>query len=98
MTDQILVNFQTLHNASQEVQNSAKRIDTMLTDLRREVTAIAQSWQGQAQQGYNAQQAKWDLAASELQQTCAKIASSLESAAVHYNQTETKNANLWNGG
>ncbi|MBO1417170.1 WXG100 family type VII secretion target [Streptomyces sp. FH025] len=95
MSDHILVNFQTLHQASQDVQTSANKIEQMLSDLRQDVTKIAQSWQGQAQQGYNAQQTKWDQAASDLKQTCAKIAGSLEQAAVSYQQTETKNAGLW---
>ncbi|MFF2144680.1 WXG100 family type VII secretion target [Kitasatospora sp. NPDC058190] len=95
MDGHILVNFQTLHQASQEVQSSANKIEHMLSELRKEVTKIAQSWQGQAQQGYNAQQAKWDSAAQELKETCAKIAGSLESAAISYQQTEKQNAGLW---
>lgn len=95
VTDHILVNFQTLHQASQDVQNSANKIEHMLSELKKEVTKISQGWQGQAQQGYNAQQAKWDGAAQNLKDTCAKISSSLESAAQSYNATEKKNAGLW---
>ncbi|MFD5466195.1 WXG100 family type VII secretion target [Kitasatospora sp. NPDC127059] len=96
MTDHILVNFQTLHQASQDVQTSANKIEQMLSDLRKEVTKISHGWQGQAQQGYNAQQTKWDGAAQDLKDTCAKISSSLESAAQSYHATEKKNAGLWN--
>ncbi|GGV02272.1 WXG100 family type VII secretion target [Kitasatospora aureofaciens] len=97
MSDHILVNFQTLHQASQDVQNSANKIEQMLSDLRKEVVKISQGWQGQAQQGYNAQQTKWDNSAQDLKDTCAKISSSLESAAQSYQQTEKKNAGLWQG-
>ncbi|MFI9365492.1 WXG100 family type VII secretion target [Kitasatospora sp. NPDC053057] len=97
MSDHILVNFQTLHQASQDVQNSANKIESMLSDLRKEVVKISHGWQGQAQQGYNAQQAKWDSAAQNLKDTCAKISGSLESAAQSYHATEKKNAGLWQG-
>ncbi|MER6303419.1 WXG100 family type VII secretion target [Kitasatospora sp. NPDC001539] len=95
MSDHILVNFQTVHHAAEEVKASAGRIDTMLSDLKKDVARIAQSWQGKAQEGYHAQQVKWDSAASNLKETCSKIASSLESAAQSYKQTEDANAKLW---
>ncbi|MEV7602095.1 WXG100 family type VII secretion target [Kitasatospora sp. NPDC089797] len=97
MTDHILVNFQTLHQASQDVQTSANKIDHMLSELRKEVTKISQGWQGQAQQGYKAQQDKWDGAANDLKDTCGKISGSLEAAAQSYHATEKKNAGLWQG-
>ncbi|MFE5586197.1 WXG100 family type VII secretion target [Kitasatospora sp. NPDC056531] len=95
MSDHILVNFQTVHNAAEEVKASAARIETMLNDLKKDVTRISQSWQGAAQEGYNAQQTKWDSAATNLHETCGKIASSLESAAQSYKATEDQNAKLW---
>ncbi|MBD0688971.1 WXG100 family type VII secretion target [Streptomyces sp. CBMA123] len=97
MTDHILVNFQTLHQASQDVQNSANKIDHMLGELQKEVTKISHGWQGQAQQGYKTQQTKWDNAAQDLKDTCGKISSALESAAQNYQATEKKNAGLWGG-
>ncbi|WP_316529222.1 WXG100 family type VII secretion target [Kitasatospora brasiliensis] len=95
MSDQILVNFQTVHTAAEEVKASAARIDQMLNDLKGNVTRIASSWQGAAQQGYQAHQAIWDSKAADLQQTCSKIAGSLEQAAQSYKATEDSNSKLW---
>ncbi|MFI8460304.1 WXG100 family type VII secretion target [Kitasatospora sp. NPDC085464] len=95
MSDHILVNFQTVHNAAEEVKASAGRIEQMLSDLKKDVTRIAQSWQGKAQEGYKIQQDKWDSAANDLHTTCNQIAASLESAAQSYRTTEDKNASLW---
>jgi WXG100 family type VII secretion target len=98
VSDHILVNFQTVHNAAEEVKASSARIETLLGDLQKDVTRISQSWQGAAQEGYNAQQTKWNNAASNLHDTCVKIASSLESAAQQYKATEDQNAKLWHNG
>ncbi|MET8628159.1 WXG100 family type VII secretion target [Kitasatospora sp. NPDC004669] len=95
MSDHILVNFQTVHNAAEEVKASTARIEALLNDLKKDVTRISQSWQGAAQEGYNAQQAKWDNAASNLHDTCGKIAGSLENAAQSYKATEDQNSKMW---
>ncbi|MEU8516071.1 WXG100 family type VII secretion target [Kitasatospora sp. NPDC048722] len=95
MTDQILVNFDTIHSAAEQVKASAAQIDHLLEELKQGVTKISASWEGAAQQGYRAHQAKWDAKAADLQQACAQIAASLESAAQGYRATETKNTNAW---
>lgn len=95
MSEHILVNFQTVHQAAEEVKASASRIDHLLNDLKGNVTRIASSWQGAAQQGYQAHQAKWDAKANDLQQVCTQIANSLEQAAQSYRSTEDANAKLW---
>ncbi|MEU8926031.1 WXG100 family type VII secretion target [Kitasatospora sp. NPDC048545] len=95
MSDHILVNFETVHNAAEEVKASAGRIEQLLSDLKTDVTRIAQSWQGKAQEGYNIQQAKWDSSANDLHTACMQIAASLENAAQSYRTTEDSNAKLW---
>ncbi|MFJ7912541.1 WXG100 family type VII secretion target [Kitasatospora sp. NPDC096204] len=95
MSEHILVNFQTVHQAAEEVKASASRIDHLLNDLKGNVTRIASSWQGAAQQGYQAHQAKWDAKANDLQQVCTQIATSLENAAQSYRTTEDANTKLW---
>ncbi|MBV2151719.1 WXG100 family type VII secretion target [Kitasatospora sp. SUK 42] len=95
MSDHILVNFETVHNAAEEVRGSAHRIDQLLTDLKKDVQRVAASWQGAAQEGYNAHQAQWDQRAAHLQQVCSQIAGSLDKAAQSYRSTEDANAKLW---
>ncbi|MQS12282.1 WXG100 family type VII secretion target [Streptomyces kaniharaensis] len=95
MPDHILVNFETLQNAAGEVKAAAARINQLLEDLKGDVTKISASWEGQAQQGYQAHQAQWDAKAADLQQVCANIAGALEAAALSYKSTEDKNASRW---
>ncbi|RKT17885.1 WXG100 family type VII secretion target [Streptomyces sp. 1114.5] len=95
MSDHILVNFETVHHAAEEVRASAGRIDQLLNDLKGNVTRIASSWQGVAQEGYQAHQKIWDDRAKDLQQVCSQIATSLDNAAQSYKTTEDNNAKLW---
>ncbi|MEV6978159.1 WXG100 family type VII secretion target [Kitasatospora sp. NPDC093806] len=98
MTEHILVNFQTIKSASAEVRRTAQTIQHQLEELKAGVTKISASWEGNAQQGYQAHQAKWDQRALHLQQVLAQIATSLDGAANSYQSTENRNAGLWNAG
>ncbi|WAL74084.1 WXG100 family type VII secretion target [Kitasatospora sp. YST-16] len=91
----ILVNFQTIQNASSEVRQTASRIQNQLDDLKAGVQRIASSWEGAAQQGYQARQAQWDAKAADLQQVLARIATALDNAAQSYQQTENSNSQIW---
>jgi WXG100 family type VII secretion target len=91
----ILVNFSTIQNASQEVKQTASRIQQQLDDLKAGVSRIASSWQGSAQEGYQARQREWDQRAADLQQVLQQISQALESAAQSYQDTEDKNRNIW---
>ncbi|MFE1321810.1 WXG100 family type VII secretion target [Kitasatospora phosalacinea] len=91
----ILVNFQTIQNASSEVRQTASRIQNQLDDLKAGVQRIASSWEGAAQQGYQARQAQWDAKAADLQEVLGRIATALDNAAQSYQQTENSNAAVW---
>ncbi|MFD7734656.1 WXG100 family type VII secretion target [Kitasatospora phosalacinea] len=91
----ILVNFQTIQNASSEVRQTAARIQSQLDDLKAGVQRIASSWEGAAQQGYQARQAQWDAKAADLQEVLGRIAGALDNAAQSYQQTENSNQAIW---
>ncbi|MFB6892590.1 WXG100 family type VII secretion target [Kitasatospora sp. NPDC056327] len=97
MAEHILVNFETIKNASSEVRRTAQTVKHQLDELRSGVTKIAGSWEGAAQQGYQAHQTKWDDRANHLQQVLEQIAKSLDNAAESYRSTENRNATLWTG-
>lgn len=95
MSDNILVNFETVRNAGAEVRSTAQRIHQQLEELKSGVKKIAVSWEGAAQQGYQAHQAKWDARANDLQQVLSQIAGTLDKAAESYQATERSNTGLW---
>ncbi|MFJ8046338.1 WXG100 family type VII secretion target [Kitasatospora sp. NPDC096147] len=95
MGDQILVSFETIQNASSEIKQGASRIQSQLDDLKAGVQAVASSWTGVAQEGYQARQTEWDRSAADLQQALQQISVTLDNAAQSYQATEQKNAGIW---
>ncbi|WP_371481472.1 WXG100 family type VII secretion target [Kitasatospora sp. NBC_00315] len=95
MSGHILVNFSVIQNAGSEVRQTAARIQAQLDELKSGVKKIAASWEGAAQEGYQAYQAQWDNKAADLQQVLGQIGSSLDQAAQGYQETENKNKQIW---
>ncbi|MEU8685695.1 MULTISPECIES: WXG100 family type VII secretion target [Streptomyces] len=97
MSGQILVNFATISQASSDVRGTANNIRQQLDDLEAGVKKIAASWEGAAQEGYQARQREWDQRAASLHSTLEAIAKALDQAAQNYQSTEHKNSGIWGG-
>ncbi|MCW2875728.1 WXG100 family type VII secretion target [Actinacidiphila oryziradicis] len=95
MSGQILVNFQTISQASTDVRQTAGNIKRQLDDLEAGVKKIATTWEGSAQEAYQAKQSEWDQRAASLHQTLEQIAKALDTAAQNYQATESKNQQIW---
>ncbi|MGY0491364.1 WXG100 family type VII secretion target [Streptomyces sp. WG-D5] len=95
MSGQVLVNFQTISQASQDVKSTASRVRQQLDDLEAGVKRIASTWEGAAQEGYQAKQNEWDQRAASLHQTLESIARALDTAAQNYQATESRNTSVW---
>ncbi|KPI12771.1 hypothetical protein OK074_8882 [Actinobacteria bacterium OK074] len=91
----ILVNYATITNASTDVKSTAGRIKQQLDDLEAAVKRVANTWEGEAQEGYQRKQREWDQTAADLHATLLKIATALQSAADSYQATEKSNASTW---
>ncbi|GHH16613.1 WXG100 family type VII secretion target [Streptomyces lanatus] len=91
----ILVNYATITNASTDVKSTAGRIKQQLDDLEAAVKRVAQSWEGEAQEGYQRKQAEWDKTAADLHATLLKISTALQNAAENYQATEKSNSTTW---
>ncbi|MEU3709384.1 WXG100 family type VII secretion target [Streptomyces catenulae] len=96
MSGHILVNAETIQQASQDVKRTAGQIRQQLDDLEAGVKRIASTWEGAAKEGYQARQREWDKRAHSLQQTLEAISKALHEASVNYRDTEHRNANMWN--
>lgn len=91
----ILVNFATVTQASTDVKSTAGRIKSQLDDLESMVKRVASTWEGSAQEGYQAKQRQWDQTADHLHQVLMKISTALQNSADNYQSTEKSNANVW---
>ncbi len=93
----ILVNFQTVSQASSDVRTTANSIKSQLDDLEAAVKRVANTWEGSAQEGYQTKQRQWDQTADHLHQVLMKISTALQNSADNYQSTEKANANVWGG-
>lgn len=91
----ILVNFQTVSQASSDVRTTANNIKSQLDDLEAAVKRVASTWEGSAQEGYQNKQRQWDQTADHLHQVLMKISTALQNSADNYQSTEKANANVW---
>jgi 6 kDa early secretory antigenic target len=92
---EIKVTFGALEAARADVAGTATRISGRLDDLRRAVTPLAATWEGQAAAEYQARQRQWDTAAADLTRVLADIGRALGEAEAGYRATENANAALW---
>ncbi len=94
---EIKVTFSALAAAQSDVKATAGRIHTQLEDLRRYLAPMVATWTGQAAEGYQATQRKWDTSAADLTQVLEQIGVGLGRANNEYQVTEQRNAGLWPG-
>ena len=92
---QIKGTFGAREVARTDVAGPATRISGRLDDLRRAVTPLAATWQGQAADEYQNRQRQWDTAAADLARVLADIGRALGEAEAGYRATENTNAALW---
>ncbi|RZS37129.1 WXG100 family type VII secretion target [Herbihabitans rhizosphaerae] len=88
----IKVSFAGLAQGAADIDGSSKRIETSLGDLRRQLQALRNSWDGEAQRAYDQKQNQWDTAAHDLKQVLADIAMALRIAGEDYQDGERQNA------
>lgn len=92
---EIRVTFGAIEAARVDVAATATRISGRLDDLRRAVTPLAATWEGQAAQEYRTRQRQWDAAAADLTRVLADIGRALGEAEAGYRAAENANAALW---
>jgi 6 kDa early secretory antigenic target len=92
---QVLVTFETIANASQQVNQTYNNINTKLNDLHQMLTPIVSDWTGTASEAYQAKQKQWDEAQQDMNVVLQQIGAVLEAAHDAYSKTESQNARSW---
>lgn len=96
-SSEIKVTFGALAAAEGDVKATATRIHTQLEDLKRFLAPMVSTWTGQAAEGYQATQRKWDTSAADLTQVLNQIGVMVGQANGQYQDTERKNASFFGG-
>jgi early secretory antigenic target protein ESAT-6 len=93
--DVLVVNFAALQKASADIQNALNTLDSQLAQLERDAAPLVAGWDGEARQAYDARQARWQQAASDLAAILRDIKRALDDSALDYQQTERRNTGLF---
>ncbi|WTW94601.1 WXG100 family type VII secretion target [Streptomycetaceae bacterium NBC_01309] len=95
MGSPIVVTFATIQEAAGQIRTINGDIKSRLDELKRQVDAVAATWEGQAHSDYMIRQAKWTEAQTSLCALLDQIAGALTQTADVYQQTESANAKMW---
>jgi len=91
----ILVTFESIARTADDVDTTAKFIDTSLDDLRQFLAPMVASWTGSAAVEYQDLQRRWNEAVTDLNVVLRQIARNLRTANETYLRTEAANAGVW---
>jgi early secretory antigenic target protein ESAT-6 len=84
----LLVNFGALQQAVGDINKAVSTMQSQLDQLARDAGPLVQTWDGEAQQAYQARQAKWTAASNDLTHILQNIKSAVEASAEDYISTE----------
>jgi len=82
------VNFGNLQSASEAVQKASNDLDSKLQELETKASRLIDTWNGEAQEAYWAQQKVWSDASKDLQQILLNIKRALDESHDDYTNTE----------
>lgn len=91
MSSEVRVSFGELSAAQSNITATVNAVNGQLDDLKRFLAPMASTWEGQAAETYNALQRQWDIAAADLNQVLAQIATAVGVANEQYQAAESAN-------
>ena len=95
MSSEMLVTFGALGNAESDIRATVSSMNQQLADLKSYLAPMVSTWEGAASADYQAKQAQWDQASTELNSVLDRIGAAVGQALVNYQQTESTNASMW---
>lgn len=92
---QLVVNFTALQTAAGDINNAINAMESQLAEAEQTAAPLVASWDGSARDSYQARQAVWTKAATDLSTMLRDIKRAVEQSAEQYQATETRNTNLF---
>jgi WXG100 family type VII secretion target len=79
----------------QDIHSTAARFNAALEDLRAHIAPLRQAWTREAAQAYQAEQARWDQAASALNDLLMRLGNAVRDGAEDVAATDRRAAGAW---
>ena len=95
MSGNILVTFEAISAASQDVLATTRNLNQRLDELRGYLAPLVADWTGLASEEYQAKQAQWNSSQADLTAVLRQIGQVLEAAHGDYRGAEQSNRALW---
>ncbi len=92
MTDQVGADFARLAATQQQLTSTVSSMNGKLEDLKAFLKPLVATWEGEASANYQALQAKWDTAATDLNAVLGRISGALAETNSQFQATEKSNA------
>ncbi|SFQ26241.1 WXG100 family type VII secretion target [Amycolatopsis arida] len=89
MPNGIVVDYATIHTASEDCKNTGNELAALFDDLKSKLNPLISTWEGEAQQSYLQLQKEWDTSFEDMKQLLAQIAAVLPQIADGYQGTES---------
>lgn len=93
--DVFVVDVCALQQASADIQQALRTLETQLDQLERDAAPLLASWDGAARRAYELRQVRWRAAAGNLQTMLREIKSAVDESAADYLSVERRNAGLF---
>lgn len=87
--------FGSLADAASDIETSSRNIGSQLEDLKDQLKPMVSSWEGEAADGYQEHQNKWDTAAQDLNDILSAIGRAVEDGNNRMQSVNTAAANSW---
>lgn len=88
-------NFAHIAQASADIQATNRNINSMLDQLKADITPMTAEWEGSSASAYQTAQRRWDAAAAELNTVLQSISRAVGDANSRMSQINTSAANSW---
>ncbi|WP_413252264.1 WXG100 family type VII secretion target [Streptomyces lydicus] len=97
MADRLTVHFESLTEASEELESIAGALQGHLSELDDAVRQVMESWTGGARDEFHLQYKQWSAASKGLHRSLRTLQKTVHTAHGNYSAARSANLRMWGG-
>jgi WXG100 family type VII secretion target len=95
MSDYTKVQFSSLEDGRQDFASVYSAVESRISSLNAQLRAHLSAWTGDAQAAYQAAEAQWNAAMTDMQNVINSLGAVIGTAQENYTSAESTNTRLW---